>query len=194
MDFLPCALCDIDAGMPVPGGILLERDTWCAVHLPPPRSAPRCLVLFPRRHVLRTEDLDEGERLGLLGIQADVRALLAAAFDDDTHFRQEDLMLGHLCWLAWRAGDGTDVRGRFRAYGEAEVTAWAEPLRDVAAVVRLLAHGGRLPPPAPLPGDAQRLLLTRSPLARYCSLCGNRLHTQDHRDARCRTCGKSIPP
>lgn len=193
MDFVPCLLCDILNGMPTPGGILLDNDSWFVVHSPPRACLRHVLVLASKKHVLSTAQLTRHDLRQLSGIQQSLDDALQMLTPGCTvRVEIAPNRFGHMAWLVYASDE--DPRPRLEllaAAPEGIVRAWTVEVEFVIDEMRIAALGGRLPLPPLVPGDAARSTV-RAPGVRFCRHCGTKLVRNDHTDNRCHGCGKPI--
>ena len=168
MDFVSCLLCDILNGMPTPGGILLDNDSWFAVHSPPRACLRHVLVLASKKHASSAVQLSRLDLRLLSEIQQTLDgALQALAPGRTVRVELTPDRFGHVAWLV--STEDEDPRPRLEllaAAPEQVVRAWAGDVEMAIDEVRLAALGARLLRPPPVPGDAERSTL-RAPGTRF---------------------------
>lgn len=193
-DFVPCLACDILNGMPLPGGILFDNERWFVFHSPPRACLRHAVVLAPKRHVLDQRSLRKADLPQLADIERAVTKALRVLVPGATIRieRQGAARFGHLAWLmAVADGDPRPMAARLAAVEEPVTRVWAAELEHGFDEQRIAAHGGRLPPPPRIPGDAERSTV-RAPGTHFCRHCGAKLVRDDYVDNVCHGCGKPV--
>ncbi|MEK7073254.1 MAG: hypothetical protein AAB974_02330 [Patescibacteria group bacterium] len=192
MDFISCLLCDILNGMPTPGGILIDNDSWFAVHAPPRACRKHLILIGSKRHIFDTRRLTRVELTLLTGLQRNVDRALHTHTGLVSRVTSSSDRFGHLAWLVWpEDDDGRPVIEQLASMPDDTVLEWTRELELPFDDARIAALGGRLPLPPLVPGDAERSTL-RAPGIRFCRHCGARLVRVDYTDNRCHGCGKPI--
>lgn len=192
MDFISCLLCDIQNGMPTPGGILIENDSWFAVHAPPRVCRKNLILIGSKRHIMDTGRLTRVELDALTDLQRIVDHALHAHTGLVSRVANSSDHFGHLAWLVWpENNDKRPIIEQLMSMPDDTVLTWTRELELPFDDARIAAWGGHLPLPPLVPGDAERSTL-RAPGTRFCTQCGAKLVRTDDTDNRCHGCGKSV--
>ncbi|TAK05355.1 hypothetical protein EPO33_05330 [Patescibacteria group bacterium] len=193
-DFAPCLLCDILHGMPTPGGILIDNDAWFAFHSPPRACLRHVLVLGPKRHAVSPLELSRPELRLLSELQQALDRTLQVLIPGCT-VRVEPVAAGRFGHVAWLVStESEDPRPRLELLAETPepvVRTWADEVEYAIDEMRIASLGGRLPLPAPIPGDAERSTV-RAPGVRFCRHCGAKLVRNDYVGNHCHGCGQPL--
>ncbi len=191
-DFVSCLLCDIQHGMPTPGGILIDNDLFFAVHTPPPLCARHVIVLGTKRHVRSVDGLWQHELLQVMDVLEVVERALERASGLPSRFEACAGRFGHLAWLAWSEdGDPRPIAERLAPEPEGVVRVWVDELDGVFDEARIETAGGHLPAPPRLPGDVERATV-RAARGSFCTKCGAKLAPRDYGRNRCHGCGAPV--
>lgn len=193
MKFKICLLCDIQNGMSTPGGILIDNDSWFAVHAPPRACRKNLILIGSKRHILGAGRLTRDELTTLASLQRIVNRALHEHTGLVIRAANSSDRFGHLAWLVWPEDeDQRPIIEQVTSVPNDTVLTWTHELELAFDEARIAALGGRLPLPPLVPGDAERSTLRAPVFCHFCTQCGVRLEDQDLREERCSRCGAAV--